>query len=47
MLCRFMQFTGCDQPVQHSQGQNMQLSGCHNGDEMRNATCADAQISIE
>ena len=28
-------------------GQNMQLTGCHNGNEMRNATCADTQISIE
>ena len=28
-------------------GQNMQLTGCHNGDEMRNATCADTQTSIE
>ena len=28
-------------------GQNMQLTGCHNGNEMRNATSADAQISIE
>ena len=27
--------------------QNMQLTGCHNGNEMRNATCADTQISIE
>ena len=25
----------------------MQLTGCHNGNEMRNATCADTQISIE
>ena len=22
-------------------GQNKQLTGCHNGNEMRNATCAD------
>ena len=28
-------------------GQNMQLTGCHNGNEMRNATCTDTQISIE
>ena len=28
-------------------GQNMQLTGCHNGNEMRNATCADTQISVE
>ena len=28
-------------------GQNMQLTGCCNGNEMRNATCADTQISIE
>ena len=28
-------------------GQNMQLTSCHNGNEMRNATCADTQISIE
>ena len=28
-------------------GQNMQLTGCHNGNEMRNATCVDIQISIE
>ena len=28
-------------------GQNMQLAGCHNGNEMRNATCVDTQISIE
>ena len=28
-------------------GQNMQLTGCHNGNEMRNAKCADTQISIE
>ena len=28
-------------------GQNMQLTGCHNDNEMHNATCADPQISIE
>ena len=28
-------------------GQNMQFTGCHNGNKMRNATCADTQISIE
>ena len=28
-------------------GQNMQLTGCHNGNEMRNAACADTEISIE
>ena len=28
-------------------GQKMQLTGCHNGNEMRNATCVDTQISIE
>ena len=28
-------------------GQNMQLTGCRNGNEMRNATCAVTQISIE
>ena len=28
-------------------GHNMQLTCCHNGIEMRNATCADTQISIE
>ena len=28
-------------------GQNLQLTGCRNGNEMRNATCADTQISIE
>ena len=28
-------------------GHNMQLTGCHNGNEMRNATCADTQFSIE
>ena len=28
-------------------GQDMQLTGSHNGDEMRNATCADTEISIE
>ena len=27
-------------------GQNMQLTGCHNGNEMRNATCADTQIQL-
>ena len=26
---------------------NMQLTGCHNVNKMRNATCADTQISIE
>ena len=25
----------------------MQLTGCHNGNELRNATCTDIQISIE
>ena len=25
----------------------MQLTGCHNGNEMRNVTCVDTQISIE
>ena len=28
-------------------GQKMQLTGCHNGNEMRNATCVDTKISIE
>ena len=28
-------------------GQDMQLTGCHNGNEMRNATCVDTQILIE
>ena len=28
-------------------GQNMQLTGCHNGNETRNVTCVDTQISIE
>ena len=28
-------------------GQNMQLTGCHNGNEMRNTTYADTQISFE
>ena len=28
-------------------GQNMQLTGYHNGNEMCDATCADTQISIE
>ena len=28
-------------------GQNIQLTGCHNGNDMRNATCADTQSSIE
>ena len=28
-------------------GQNMQLTGCHNRNEMRHATCAGTQISIE
>ena len=28
-------------------GQKMQLTGCHNDNEMRNATCVDAKISIE
>ena len=28
-------------------GQNMQLTGCHNGNDMCNATCADTQISVE
>ena len=27
-------------------GQDTQLTGCHNGNEMRNATCADTQISL-
>ena len=28
-------------------GQKMQLTGYHNGNEMRDATCVDTQISIE
>ena len=28
-------------------GQKMQLTGCHNGNEMRNTTCVDTKISIE
>ena len=28
-------------------GQNMQLTYCHNGNEMHHATCTDTQISIE
>ena len=28
-------------------GQNMQLTGCHNGNELRNAICVDSKISIE
>ena len=28
-------------------GQKMQLTGCHNGNEMRNAICVDSKISIE
>ena len=28
-------------------GQRMQLTGCHNGNEIRNVTCVDTQISIE
>ena len=28
-------------------GQNMQLTGCHNGNEMRNVTYAETEISIE
>ena len=28
-------------------GPNMQLTGCHNGNEMRNATCVETQISNE
>ena len=28
-------------------GQKKQLTGCHNGNEMRNETCADTKISIE
>ena len=28
-------------------GQKMQLTGCHNGNEMRNAICVDTNISIE
>ena len=28
-------------------GQKMQLTGCHNDNEMRNAICVDTKISIE
>ena len=28
-------------------GQKMQLTGCHDGNQMRNATCVDTKISIE
>ena len=28
-------------------GQKMQLTGCHDGNDMRNATCVDTKISIE
>ena len=44
MLCSmFMQIY----PVQHSNWLENAIDCCHNGNELRNATCADAQISIE
>ena len=42
-----MQFTDCDQPVQRSYSPEMQLTGWDNANDMRNATCADTQTSIE
>ena len=27
-------------------GQDMQLTGCHNGNEMRDATCADTKFQL-
>ena len=46
----FIQFTGCQQPVKRSYsliGQKMQLTGWHNGNEMRNVICVDTQTSID
>ena len=42
-----MQFTGCEQPVQHSHWPENAITGCHNGNEMRNMTCVDTKMSIE
>ena len=43
LLCppMFMQFTGCHQPVQQFLWLKIQLTGCDNANNMRNATCAD------
>ena len=40
-----MQFTGCDHTEQRGIGYKMQLTGCHNGNEKRNATCAASKTS--
>ena len=47
VLCvrKLMQFTDCGQRVYRSHWPKMQLSGCHNGNEVRNAACVETQIS--
>ena len=40
-----MQFTGCDHTEQRDHWLEMQLTGCHNGNEKRNATCAASKTS--